>query len=697
MPAPGCRPAGAPAVCKLTNMNIRKTIVTILICCTVSVFWSCASSGSTAKNLFFQAESCSSRLQSSPDRQKFRSYWFDCIEMFDAAYQQDPDGAWAAAALFNKARLYADLYTHSYKAEDRQTAEKIYRQIIREFPSSAYRDRAADGIKKLPALTAGSDGAEKAKKTFFAAEAEYAALLSHPHQQKYRSYWIGVIDRFESVYKQDPDGPWAAAGLYMMANVYEDLYTHSYKAEDRQKASELYKKIKTRYPDSAYCRKAEDRLKKDQDKASRVRKTRDEKKPKPAPEPQQAPAPEDAISGVISTNASGNASGDVAGTDPAPAVTTVTGIRYWSNPEYTRVVIDADRATSFQNNLLKKDPSLAQSHQRLYIDLKNSRLGNIEKSIPINDTLLKAARAGQYTPDTVRVVVDINSFEDYNVFSLPNPFRIVIDVRGEAVAAAAPETVAIKDGPGAVSIARQLALGVRRIVIDPGHGGRDYGAPGYLKGVHEKYVVLDISKKLAKKIEQELGCEAILTRTGDRYLTLEERTAIANTKKADLFISIHANAARNNRAFGIETYFLNLTADDESITVAARENATSEKNISELQTILNDLLQNAKINESSRLATYVQKSLCDNMARKYNRINDKGVKQAPFYVLMGAQMPAVLVETAFISNKMECQRLTDSGYQNALCDGIIHGIRSYIKETQPTAYFHDPADKDPQG
>jgi N-acetylmuramoyl-L-alanine amidase len=131
--------------------------------------------------------------------------------------------------------------------------------------------------------------------------------------------------------------------------------------------------------------------------------------------------------------------------------------------------------------------------------------------------------------------------------------------------------------------------------------------------------------------------------------------------------------------------------------VAARENATSEKNISELQTILNDLLQNAKINESSRLATYVQKELCLNMAKKYNRINNKGVKRAPFYVLIGAQMPAILIETSFISNKTECQRLTDSAYQNALCDGIIRGIQKYIKETQPTAYFHDPVEPDPQG
>jgi N-acetylmuramoyl-L-alanine amidase len=210
-------------------------------------------------------------------------------------------------------------------------------------------------------------------------------------------------------------------------------------------------------------------------------------------------------------------------------------------------------------------------------------------------------------------------------------------------------------------------------------------------------VVLSIAKKLAAKIRSEIGCEVIMTRSGDTYLTLEERTAIANMKKGDLFISIHANAAVNKTAFGVETYFLNLTTDDESISVAARENATSTKNISELQTILNDLMQNAKINESSRLATYVQKELCQNLEKKYNRIKNKGVKQAPFYVLIGAQMPAILVETAFISNKTECQRLMDAKYQNAVCDGIVKGIRKYIHEIQPTANFREPENNGDRG
>ncbi len=347
------------------------------------------------------------------------------------------------------------------------------------------------------------------------------------------------------------------------------------------------------------------------------------------------------------------------------------------------MVIDASRETRFQNNLLKRDPSINKPYPRLYVDLADARLGDVEKKLPINDSLLRAVRAGQYTRDTVRVAIDIKSFEAYDIFSLKNPFRIVIDVRGESKGGSVIEVPRDKQ-----SLITPFCLGVNRIVIDPGHGGRDYGAPGYLRGVHEKQVVLSISKRLAEGFRKKLGCEVLLTRETDTYLTLEERTAIANTEKADLFLSIHANAVRDNRAFGIETYFLNLTTDESSISVAARENATSRKNISELDSILQDLLNNAKINESSRLATYVQNAMIDYLKPRYSRINNKGVKQAPFYVLLGANMPSILIETAFISNKRECRRLTDPDYQSDVCEAIIHGVSLYIDEMQPKAHFY---------
>jgi len=175
----------------------------------------------------------------------------------------------------------------------------------------------------------------------------------------------------------------------------------------------------------------------------------------------------------------------------------------------------------------------------------------------------------------------------------------------------------------------------------------------------------------------------LLTRYKDKKLTLEERTAIANTKKADLFISLHVNAAKNRKLKGIETYILNLATDKQAIAVAARENATSEKNISDLDLILSDLIQNTKIEESTRLANLVQNNFIKGMRKKYSGINNLGVKQAPFYVLLGARMPSILIETSFISNKTECKRLMSDSYQTAIATTITDGIEKYINATNP--------------
>jgi len=527
-----------------------------------------------------------------------------------------------------------------------------------------------------------TSSATPARDKYNYAEACYKKLRSSAKKQKYRHNWLSCIENFQKVYRHDPAGPWAAAGLYMAGTLYKELYKRSFKTSDKREAIDIFERIVNRFPKSQYRHRAKAAIRafsQTETKGRPYKIVREKKQKKKSTKPLPAKS---------------QTSGHIKPT--AGKKTTVQGLRFWSNPSYTRVVIDMDGEASYTHRLLKKDPAIHKP-KRLYIELNNSSLGKgIKKIIPIHDNLLSDARAGQYTPNSVRVVVDIKSFKTYKIFSLKNPFRIVIDVWGDTrrpkhVRKQTPKT-AKKGGKLPTSaLAKQLSLGVKRIVIDPGHGGKDFGAAGYLKGIFEKNVVLQVAKKLVKKIPAKLKCEAIMTRRGDRYLTLEERTAIANTKNADLFISIHTNASRDQRAYGIETYFLNLATDDESILVAARENATSTKNISDLQTILNDLMQNAKINESSRLAVHVQESLCNHLKKKkYRRIKNKGVKQAPFYVLLGAQMPAILIEISFISNSRECKRLTSPTYQDSLSDAIIKGIQKYIEETHPTAFLKTP-------
>ncbi len=174
----------------------------------------------------------------------------------------------------------------------------------------------------------------------------------------------------------------------------------------------------------------------------------------------------------------------------------------------------------------------------------------------------------------------------------------------------------------------------------------------------------------------------ILTREDDRFIPLEERTAIAKKHGADLFISIHCNANRKKDTYGIETYFLNFTGDPEAIQVAARENVTTTKRISDLKDIIKNYLLNSKIDESSRLAQYVQGSVIDQLETNYTHINNNVVKKAPFIVLIGADIPSILVETSYISNPREEKRLRNSRYIDKIAEGILSGIKSYVTEVE---------------
>jgi N-acetylmuramoyl-L-alanine amidase len=219
---------------------------------------------------------------------------------------------------------------------------------------------------------------------------------------------------------------------------------------------------------------------------------------------------------------------------------------------------------------------------------------------------------------------------------------------------------------------------VRRIVLDPGHGGKDPGASAF--GIKEKDIVLQVAKKLAAKLKKDLGYEVILTRNDDTFISLEQRTAIANANGADLFISLHLNAHPSAKIFGFETYYLSLSSDSEAIRVAALENATSTHQLSDLQNILADIMKNSKIDESSRLAQQVQDALFSGLTdRKYLQVKNLGVKKAPFYVLIGAEMPAILIEMAFLSNKADATQMKKEGYQDALAAEIVHGLQCYIR------------------
>lgn len=234
------------------------------------------------------------------------------------------------------------------------------------------------------------------------------------------------------------------------------------------------------------------------------------------------------------------------------------------------------------------------------------------------------------------------------------------------------------------SLAKQFGLGVKLIAIDPGHGGKDCGASS-CHHLAEKEITLAIARVLKTELETRLGCKVILTRTRDQYLSLEERTRIANAANADLFISIHANAHLDRSIGGIETFFLNFAKDQESARVAALENAPSRKSMSDLKGLLEKLVLTTKIKESAALAGQVQRNIVAKLRAKGDKVRDLGVKQAPFHVLLGAQMPSVLIEAGFLSNQDEEKRLKTRQFQQNLVKGITAGVESYLMETRKVA------------
>ncbi len=345
---------------------------------------------------------------------------------------------------------------------------------------------------------------------------------------------------------------------------------------------------------------------------------------------------------------------------------TVKNIRYWSSPDYTRVVLDLTEPVEFSLNRLSNP-------ERIYFDLNNTALSkDITPDLPIQDGTLKMVRAGQFNNTTVRVVFDLENVSDYDHFVLDNPSRIVIDLYGKEMQSPEP------DG----------TLPKRRIIIDAGHGGHDPGAVGRKK-LYEKDVVLDIALKLKKVLMEDPMYEVYLTRSKDVFLPLEERTAIANKKNADLFVSIHANASPSRSVKGIETYLLNWTDDEEAMKVAARENAISLKKMKDMQrqfdivkVIKDDLMRQNKRDESVKLAHYIQRSMVSSLDSTYEDIIDLGVKQALFYVLFGARMPSVLVEVSFISNPSEEKLLSKESYRMDIAQSLSQGIKTYF-DTAP--------------
>ena len=238
-----------------------------------------------------------------------------------------------------------------------------------------------------------------------------------------------------------------------------------------------------------------------------------------------------------------------------------------------------------------------------------------------------------------------------------------------------PPALPAANSDGKFSLARQLGLGVSRIVIDAGHGGHDPGA--HANGISEAELVLDVAMRLGRLMQKQPGIEVVMTRATDVFIPLEERTVIANREGADLFLSIHANASRSPKARGVETYFLNFASNPEAEAVAARENSASGRAMHSLPDIVRAIALNNKLDESRDFAEMVQRSMVRRLAARNKLLKDLGVKQAPFVVLIGAEMPSVLAEISFVTNKQEGQLLKTGAYRQQIAEALLDAVLRY--------------------
>lgn len=383
----------------------------------------------------------------------------------------------------------------------------------------------------------------------------------------------------------------------------------------------------------------------------------------------------------------------------------VLKVRYFATSGYARVVLVLNREIlNFRFGKLRKPP-------RIFVDIPRGRVSRrlrmpAVKASANGASLISGFRFGRPRKGTLRFVVDISSRRTrHRVFALPDPDRIVIDLMGtqkreappsaarksrsgrrRKIAKRAPQLRTPRRSPSGsvpkhlnLALAAKFRAGNGRIVLDPGHGGRDPGAIG-LHRVIEKKFVLDVARRTVYALKRRLpaGNRVFLTRNRDRYLPLQARTSMANDLKADLFISIHANSAPNRRTRGIETYLLSEASSARALAVAARESDTTIARMTDLQKILQDLMLRSKVNESYLLAKVVHRAMVSGLQRKYRPIKDLGVKRGPFFVLLGAQMPSILIETVFITNPVGAKRSRTKRYKRTLAEGIAEGIVRFV-------------------
>jgi N-acetylmuramoyl-L-alanine amidase len=584
-----------------------------------------------------------------------------------------------------------------------------------------------------------------------------------------------VIREYELIARRWPRSGYADNALWNGANLAYDANISYGATEERDSAMAMLRWLVKEYPSSSLARDAQTRLRKISAAAGKTTKseTRSAKAQPKTPPPaaaelakanirteeaeptgdvESAPPSEAPAEGAAAPASPAPTARASSAPPPAPAAragstaagrVAVRDVKRVVLPEVVRVTIELDGEVAYHEETLS-NPA------RLFFDLRGASLGpTLEEGVKAFDDgdIVREIRIGTHPGGVTRVVVDTRGVARHSLFTLYNPYRLVLDMyrqpaltqqlppampagtgagqrlppplanapKPAVIASAAPTPVTqpadkkagdttplpssqaspnvavVPSAPesnstGSYSLARQLGLGVSRIVIDPGHGGHDPGSLG--TGIRESELVLDVALRLEKLLKEEPGIDVVMTRRTDEFIELEERTRIANRQNADLFLSIHANSSRKRTAQGIETFVLNFANNSDAEEVAARENAIAKGSMRQLPDIVKAITLNNKLDESRDLAEIVQTNMVQRLRKLESSLPDRGIKQAPLVVLIGASMPSVLCEIGFVSTPEEGARLKTSRYRQEIAEALRDGVLRYqrsLKGTTSTA------------
>ena len=681
------------------------------------------------------------RLKLDEKRSMQREPWENLAEEFSDIYRSDTDWPNRAAALFKAGESLEQLARRSFTRKDAQRAVDCYEEVAlkhadsrladdalfraalltasylkddkaalalldrleRQYPRGDMRDQARELRSNLtaslaPVGTAAAAPAAQApapeaaipdvrpaqrpQAVYQQAKAEMDALRKDKKRSCWREPWEKLEQRFLSVHAAKPSPAIGAGALYRAAVCREALARCSHLDKEFQAAVALYAAVPDQFPRSAL---ADDALyqaavlsAQELDDAGEARRFLSEQLKSYAKGDMAGKGRQ--LLAELDGGPQKEASVRTAQRPAAPELQMLS----WDSPgkNSVEVVLELNTSTTYDTRLVRGSKS---QPDRLVLRLKNTAVADdVRKGVKVNGSLLQNIAVKKLKKDA-QVELTFREVARFDTDSEENPSRIVVRVtsgknrlpraeKGDTDIAEAPRRERRVSARQVADMASQLGLSVQRVFIDAGHGGRDPGTSH--NKVVERVITLDIAMRLGRLLEAN-GLDVVYSRRDDRAVGLSQRTVAANRKECDLFVSIHVNANEDRSVQGFETYYLDFASNQHAARVAALENARSERRLGNMQSMLAEVMLSARVDESRRLASDIQRLSLFRLKRRGYEVRNNGTKSAPFHVLLGANMPAVLVEVGYCTHGQEAKRLLDAKYRHALAEGLAEGILAY--------------------